>query len=163
MLPEWRSGPLKKPKSARGKIIELPRKRLQMPGTIESHTSPRTPDSRSSEIRAYMARLLAGQHFATAYPKLPATQTILAFDAVCRNDKAGALDRIKKMETEKAPHYQLAIVYAQLHDKDEAIVELSKAADAHEGQILYIKYDPFFDEVRSDPRYVALEKRVGLI
>ena len=38
--------------SAHGKIIEFPRKRLQMPGIIESHASPRTPDSRSSEIRA---------------------------------------------------------------------------------------------------------------
>jgi hypothetical protein len=32
---------------------------------------------------------------------------------------------------------------------------------SHEGQILYLKYDPFFDEFRSDPRYLASEKRVG--
>jgi len=101
--------------------------------------------------------------FAKTYPKLPVTETMLAFDAVCRNNKAKALEHIRQMETEKAPYYQLAIVYALLHDKDDAIAELTKAADAHEGQILYIKYDPFFDEVRSDPRYVALEKRVGLI
>ncbi len=101
--------------------------------------------------------------FAKTYPKLPVTETMLAFDAVCRNDKAAALERIRQMEAEKAPHYQLAIVYALLHDKDDAIAELNRAADAHEGQILYIKYDPFFDEIRNDPRYVALEKRVGLI
>jgi serine/threonine-protein kinase len=101
--------------------------------------------------------------FAMTYPKLPVTETMLAFDAVCRNDKAAALERIRQMEAEKAPHYQLAIVYALLHDKDDAIAELNKAGDAHEGQILYIKYDPFFDEIRNDPRYAALEKRVGLI
>ncbi len=39
---------------------------------------------------------------------------------------------------------------------------VNKCAEAHEGQILYIKYDPFFDGIRGDPRYVALEKRVGL-
>ncbi len=100
--------------------------------------------------------------FAKTYPNLPVTETMLAFDAVCRNDKTAALGRIRQMETEQAPHYQLAIVYALLHDKDDAIAELSKAADAHEGQILYIKYDPFFDEIRSDPRYGSLEKRVGL-
>jgi hypothetical protein len=101
--------------------------------------------------------------FAKTYPKLPVTETMLAFDAVCRNDKTAALERIRQMEADKAPHYQLAIVDALLHDKDDAIVELNKAADAHEGQVLYIKYDPFFDEIRSDPRYVALEKRAGLI
>jgi TolB-like protein/tetratricopeptide (TPR) repeat protein len=101
--------------------------------------------------------------FAKTYPKLPVTETMLAFDAVCRNDKTAALQRTRQMEAEQAPHYQLAIVYALLHDKDEALAELNRAADAHEGQILYIKYEPFFDEIRNDPRYVALEKRVGLI
>jgi hypothetical protein len=67
------------------------------------------------------------------------------------------------MQAQQAPHYQLAIVYALLQDADDAIAELNKCADAHEGQILYIKYDPFFDEIRNDPQYVALEKRVGLI
>jgi hypothetical protein len=62
-----------------------------------------------------------------------------------------------------SPTYQFAIAYALLHDKDNAIAQLVKSADAHEGQILYLKYDPFFDEIRSDPRYVALEKRVGLL
>jgi hypothetical protein len=66
------------------------------------------------------------------------------------------------MEAQETPHYQLAIVYAFLHDADNAIAELNKCAEAHEGQILYIKYDPFFNGIRSDPRYVALEKRVGL-
>ena len=101
--------------------------------------------------------------FAKTYPKLPVTETMLAFDAVCRNDKTAALQRTRQMEAEQAPHYQRAIVYALLHDKDEALAELNRAADAHEGQILYIKYEPFFDEIRNDPRYVALEKRVGLI
>ena len=101
--------------------------------------------------------------FASTYPKLPLTQTMLAFDAVCRNDKAAAAEHIKKMAAEQAPHYQLAIVYALLHDTDDAMAELNKCADAREGQILYLKYDPFFDGIRNDPRYVALEKRVGLI
>ncbi|HEY1805872.1 MAG TPA: hypothetical protein VGG45_15475 [Terracidiphilus sp.] len=100
--------------------------------------------------------------FVKAFPKLPLTQTMLAFDAVCKNDRAGALREIKQMNVQRTPHYQLAIVYAFLHDTDNAIGELEKCADQHEGQILYIKYDPFFDGIRNDPRYVALEKRVGL-
>jgi TolB-like protein len=101
--------------------------------------------------------------FVKAFPKLPFTQTILALDAVCRNDRPRALGQLKQMEAQHTPHYQLAIVYALLEDADTAIAELEKAADAHEGQILYIKYDPFFDKMRNDAHYVALEKRVGLI
>jgi hypothetical protein len=28
---------------------------------------------------------------------------------------------------------------------------------------LYLRYDPFFDEIRADPRYTSLEHRVGLL
>ena len=100
--------------------------------------------------------------FVKAFPTLPLSQTMLAFDAVCRKDRTRALGEIKVMQAQQTPHYQMAIVYAFLHDTDDAIAELNKCAEAHEGQILYIKYDPFFDGIRNDPRYVALEKRVGL-
>ena len=63
----------------------------------------------------------------------------------------------------KAQAFQVAIAYALIHDADNTIAQLNKSADQHEGQILYIKYNPFFDEVRSDPRFVELEKRVGLM
>ncbi|MGD1108228.1 MAG: hypothetical protein ABR865_14390, partial [Terracidiphilus sp.] len=100
---------------------------------------------------------------AKTYPTVPVTQTVLAFAAACAGNKTETLRRIKQMSAFNAPHYQLAIAYALLHDTDDAIAELNKSGDAHEGQILYIKYDPFFDEIRNDLRYVALEKRVGLI
>jgi hypothetical protein len=28
---------------------------------------------------------------------------------------------------------------------------------------MYLRYEPIFDDIRGDPRYVALEKRVGLM
>ena len=37
-----------------------------MPGNIESHTSYHSPDSRAQEIRAYLGRLVAGEHFSAA-------------------------------------------------------------------------------------------------
>lgn len=97
------------------------------------------------------------------YPALAATQSVLAYAAACRNDRPATLLHIDRMQALKAPAYQLAIAWAMLHDKDKTIAELTRSADAHEGQILYLKYDPFFDEVRSDPRYLALEKRIGLL
>ncbi len=97
------------------------------------------------------------------YPTLPATQSTLAYAAACMGDKPETLRRIARMTTLHAPAYQLAIAYALLHDTDNAIAQLSKSAGAHEGQILYLRYDPFFDEIRSDPRYTAIEHRVGLL
>jgi len=52
--------------------------------------------------------------------------------------------------------------YAYLKDPDTALSHLKDSADARGGQILYLKYEPLFDGIRSDPRFVALEKQVGL-
>lgn len=60
--------------------------------------------------------------------------------------------------------YQLALAHAIIGDKGAALSFLEKSADAREMTILYLKYEPLFDdEIRSDPRYKALERRVGLI
>lgn len=97
------------------------------------------------------------------YATVPATQATLAYAAACVGDKPETLRRIAQMSTLHAPAYQIAIAYALLHDTDNAIAQLNQSADAHEGQILYLRYDPFFDEIRSDPRYIALEHRIGLL
>ncbi|HEX4007619.1 MAG TPA: hypothetical protein VHX60_15695 [Acidobacteriaceae bacterium] len=97
------------------------------------------------------------------YTKLPVTQAILAYAAACEGNKGETLRRVREMVALWAPAYQVALAYAMIHDQDDAIAELEKSADAHEEQILYIKYDPFFDEIRGDPQYVALEKRVGVL
>jgi tetratricopeptide (TPR) repeat protein len=61
-----------------------------------------------------------------------------------------------------ASPYQLGLGYAYLGDKEPALAFLEKSAEAREGQILYLKYDPLFDGIRSDARFISLEKRVGL-
>ena len=51
---------------ARAKIVQFPRYRPSMPGTIENHASARSRDSRSPEIRDYLAQLLASPQFAAS-------------------------------------------------------------------------------------------------
>ncbi len=53
--------------------------------------------------------------------------------------------------------------YASLNDADRAIEYLQKSADARESVILYLEIDALFDPIRKDPRFVALEKTVGLL
>jgi TolB-like protein len=100
---------------------------------------------------------------AKTYPSVPVTQTVLAFAAACEGNASEARARIRQMIDTRAPAYQVAIAYALLHDRDNAIDQLNKAADAYEMQVYYLRYDPFFDEIRTDPRYEAIEKRVGLL
>ncbi len=96
----------------------------------------------------------------------PVSKAMLAFASACRGEQSKALQYLKEAGESKGPGYvspyQLALGYALLHQKDAAISNLQKSAELHEGQILYLKYEPIFDEIRSDPRYVALEKKIGL-
>jgi hypothetical protein len=54
------------------------------------------------------------------------------------------------------------MLHTALGGTDQAFAELQRAADACEGQVFYIKYDPIFDPIRSDPRFVSREKEVEL-
>jgi TolB-like protein/TolA-binding protein len=59
--------------------------------------------------------------------------------------------------------YQLAMGYAYVGDKNRALAYLEKSAAAKEQQILYIRFDAAFDSLRSDPRFLALETKLGLL
>ena len=56
----------------------------------------------------------------------------------------------------------IAVDYAVLGDKDQAFVWLEKAYSEKSDAISYIKADPDADSLRSDPRYAALLKKMGL-
>jgi serine/threonine protein kinase/tetratricopeptide (TPR) repeat protein len=58
--------------------------------------------------------------------------------------------------------YQLATIYAGLGAKDEAFRLLEKGFQQRSAGMLYLRIDPFWDNVRSDPRYTDLLRRVGL-
>jgi len=77
-------------------------------------------------------------------------------------DKARSI--LKRLETSKdyvAPG-ELAVLYIALGDIESAFSSLEKAYSAHDLQLQYLKVDPDFDPVRSDPRFQDLLRRVGL-
>jgi hypothetical protein len=45
--------------------------------------------------------------------------------------------------------------------KDEALASLQKAFDARLGGMIYIKAEPEFDSMRSDPGFQALIKKMN--
>ena len=80
--------------------------------------------------------------------------------------RADALKVAKEVE-ELSSHayvdfYQVATIYAGLGEKDEAFRLLGKGYEQRSAGMLYLAIDPFWDGMRSDPRYGDLLRRIGL-
>ena len=58
--------------------------------------------------------------------------------------------------------YDLARIYFQLGDNDQGFAWLERAYEDRDDLITGIKISPEFDNVRSDPRFKAMLKKVGL-
>jgi adenylate cyclase len=76
----------------------------------------------------------------------------------------GAFDHwLKEQKTPPDPYF-LAVAYTDLGRKDQAFAYLQKAFEQRDGphRLTWAPVDPMFDELRSDPRFDALVRRVGL-
>jgi serine/threonine protein kinase/Tfp pilus assembly protein PilF len=72
--------------------------------------------------------------------------------------------RVEVSQKHDTSDYDPAFVaecYAALDEKDKAFLWLEKAYDEH-SSLLFIKVEPDFDNIRSDPRYSDLLRRMGL-
>jgi TolB-like protein/Flp pilus assembly protein TadD len=80
-----------------------------------------------------------------------------------RREALAILKRMNEM-SEHPPVAALdrATVYIALGDKQQALSWLEKAYENHEEGILFLKSDPVYDTLRSDPRFQNLVHRSGL-
>jgi len=58
--------------------------------------------------------------------------------------------------------YDIAIVYAGLHENDHAIEWLDKAMGERSMFVVHLSWDPRLDDLRKDPRFAELAKRLGV-
>jgi DNA-binding winged helix-turn-helix (wHTH) protein/TolB-like protein/tetratricopeptide (TPR) repeat protein len=58
--------------------------------------------------------------------------------------------------------YTVAGVYAGLKDKEQTMLWLEKAYQVRHELLIYLKADPRFDPLRTDPRFHGLLRRIGL-
>jgi len=73
------------------------------------------------------------------------------------------LDELQKLATKRyVAHYNIALVYVGLGNRDEALNELEKATDEHDVLVTLLKVDPRWDSFRSNPKFIQILKRVGL-
>ena len=81
-------------------------------------------------------------------------------------DKAKAkavLDELKALANQRyVPPHNIALVYNGLGDQNEALSSLERACDERDPRVTLLKVDPRWDSMRSNPRFLAILKRVGL-
>jgi serine/threonine-protein kinase len=73
------------------------------------------------------------------------------------------IDELKEMsERRYVPPVHIAVVYVALGDQNEAMAWLEKAYEARDDNLAGAKGGIWFDEIRADPRFQELMRRMGL-
>jgi hypothetical protein len=76
--------------------------------------------------------------------------------------KTEALKLLEEVSDQPASSYSLAGVYGALGETDKAFEMLNRAYLDRDLQLVSLKVDPTLDELRGDPRFADLVRRVGL-
>src|SRR5262245_53071124 len=80
-----------------------------------------------------------------------------------RDEAIKKLDELKEFSKRRgAPAYEMAIIYTGLGEKDLAFKWLRQACEGRHGLVVYLKFDPIFKSLRSDPRFADLLQYIGL-
>ena len=77
--------------------------------------------------------------------------------------KSEAVELLEDVAGVPASAYSLAGVYGALGDKDQAFEWFNKTVDEDPYRIAFIKTNPRFDSLRSDPRFADLLRRMKLV
>jgi hypothetical protein len=56
----------------------------------------------------------------------------------------------------------MAQIYARLGDKNQALASLETAYSQRDSNLTYVKVEPAFDELRSDPRFQKIVQQLAL-
>ncbi len=96
----------------------------------------------------------------------PATEGILVRAYARAGRRQDALRLLAEMKRRREAGYFPAAAfvnaYLGLGDKEQAFVWLEEAFKEKSNILQFVKTHPFFDPIRSDPRFVDLEKKIGL-
>jgi tetratricopeptide (TPR) repeat protein len=96
----------------------------------------------------------------------PYLEALLAYARAARgqSDKARitAADLTRRSSRKYVPALSIALVHIGLGDHDQALEWLSRCYEDRSTHMVYAKVDPLLDPIRSDPRFWALLKQMGL-
>ena len=73
------------------------------------------------------------------------------------------LNELKRLlKTSFASPYALAAIYAGLGEQEAALDYLARAFERRDPELIWLKWDPHLDNLRSDPRFQRLLNQMGL-
>jgi TolB-like protein/Tfp pilus assembly protein PilF len=122
----------------------------------QAYLSKGMPDRAVAAVQK--ARALSGSR-----PDVVAHQGYILARAGYRDGALKALDDLRRLTHPRPPSpFLVALVYVGLEDTDRAFEWLEKAIEARSWESPVLKASPVFDTIRSDPRFPALLKRIGL-
>ena len=102
--------------------------------------------------------------------ELSSVQTIsVAFEGYAlaklgkRDEARTALNGLLKLSQERfVPPYHIALIYNGLGDHDQALAWLERGFEQRDPKMVFLKVEPKWNNLRNDPRFVDLMRRVGL-
>jgi TolB-like protein/DNA-binding winged helix-turn-helix (wHTH) protein/Tfp pilus assembly protein PilF len=98
--------------------------------------------------------------------RAPATLGLLIYAYAQSGDRAHALRLLQELKTRKQRGYVPAAAFMfgflGLRDYDQAFFWMEEAYKEQSNFLQFLKVNPIFDPVRSDPRFLDLLRRVGL-
>jgi tetratricopeptide (TPR) repeat protein len=96
----------------------------------------------------------------------PLGEPFMALSYARAGRRADAVAILRKMEDNTRRNRQgsflIGAVYAALGDRDPAFRRLDEAVKEHDTFLPWIKVDPEFDNLRTDPRFDDLIRRIGI-
>ncbi len=76
---------------------------------------------------------------------------------------SAVLEQLKSASASKyVPPHNIAMIYNGLDENDEALAWLEKAYDHRDVRLSFLRVDPKWDSQRTDPRFAAILRRIGL-
>ncbi|MFN0158882.1 MAG: protein kinase domain-containing protein, partial [Bacteroidota bacterium] len=112
-----------------------------------------------------LQQLTAGLAFASIRHPIPIAALGHVYALSGRKDEALDMDELlenKTGEYEYVAPYWRGVLSIGLGKKDEALAWLEEGYKEHDGSMVVLKVDPVFDGIRSDPRFAALLRKMGL-
>ena len=117
-------------------------------------------------IHAYMGHREEAFRAHDAFDRVNGPSVLGAVFRACHQAHFGERQRARsalhKLEKTSPVSWHLAVLHASLGDADAAFAALDRAFEERSDMLAYLKVEPHWDPLRSDPRFADMLHRVGL-